>query len=196
MKEINLENPEWIMDGLAFYSPGYFETIGQIRDEDTRNLQSLGQARSKFPEKNVYDIKPYSKEDASVPNILVSVSSFGDASVELLDLDTIVKMSDCDIFTFSGDISHKINGDCYVSIVECSDTKRIIGSGSKTFEVIATIRDEYRLEVQADDEDQAIFFANGVDISQWKHPDIEPELSERRLIRHARWGNLRATEIS
>lgn len=77
-----------------------------------------------------------------------------------------------------------------------ADKVDYIGNGPKKFEVVARINDEYRLNVFAETEDEAIAMAYNHDISEWEHPVIEPHLEDRRIIRHARWGNLSAKEIS
>lgn len=69
------------------------------------------------------------------------------------------------------------------------------GSGSKTYKVTAVLRDEYTLDVKADSEEEAVDLAFNINIADWKHEEIEPHLTERAIVRMARWGNLSAEEV-
>ena len=84
----------------------------------------------------------------------------------------------------------------YVLTFAYVQQKALPGVGDKVFEVTAKISDEYRITVRANTSDEAIDFANGINISEWEHPDIEPHLTKRQIVRYARWGNLNAKEVS
>ena len=75
------------------------------------------------------------------------------------------------------------------------DEKPTFGSGSNKYRVKAIIRDEYVLEVLANSAEDAKAVASAVEIHHWDHLDIEPHLTERKLMRYARWGNFEVEDI-
>ena len=103
-------------------------------------------------------------------SILISIDS--DAPIDMPDVE--------DIFWVAGGIY---------------STEKNFGSGDKEYTVTAVLRDEYTLNVKADSEEDAVKYAMQINISDWKHEEIEPHLEERVLLRMARWGNLTAKEV-
>tara|TARA_B110000259_G_scaffold180550_1_gene221429 strand:- start:2055 stop:2558 length:504 start_codon:yes stop_codon:yes gene_type:complete len=89
----------------------------------------------------------------------------------------------------------KIQGD-EVAVLSIPDIKtRGFGKGPKRFLVTATINDRYTLPVWAETKEEAIALSHDVKTSLWDHPDIEPHLTQRVIVRMARWGNLEVEEI-
>ena len=83
----------------------------------------------------------------------------------------------------------------YKIIFSFSRKKELFGTGSKVYQVTAIIRDNYTINVLADSEEEAIANAKYIPAYEWHHPDIEPHLTERRMVRMARWGNFVAKEV-
>jgi hypothetical protein len=196
MNRIKFDHPQWIADGSGLYTPKYFESIDRVHDDKVRVSASIGQAKSKFPGKNIQGLVPDDRSEIDPEYIMLGIAAFGDTSVEIPSKNMILEMTERDILTIDISIPHKISGQFYVTELLGSPEKKVFGSGEKEFEVVATIRDEYRLKVFANSEEEAIDIANATDISDWQHPTIEPHLVDRKIIRHARWGNLKATEVS
>ena len=195
MEIIKFERPHWIQDGLIFYTPKYFQSNDDIKNSRQREVQMLGQAKSKFPNCYVLDSNLWDSFESDEENILVSIASFGKTEVVFIDLNKKLIMNELDILTMSSSVNIKIFGEYYLKKLKYSTEKKVFGSGSKTFEITATIRDDYKIKVNAETKEEALALANEVSISDWDHPDIEPHLSHRKIIRHARWGNLSVEEI-
>lgn len=179
--------------------PGYFSNV-KYADKENRKIDSsftpgmkqeiLGVNRSKFPE---YTVMPYEEPDG---HSMKSIVLLEDSTVRFLDLKLEITQPYGTIITFLNNLEYGVAGKHFLQ--EFSYTKRagLVGTGSKKFRVTATIKDKYTLDVMADDEESALLIANGVGMAEWDHPTIEPWLTDRRMIRHARWGNLDAMEIS
>lgn len=73
-----------------------------------------------------------------------------------------------------------------------SEIKEIQGVGSALYEVVATVTDEYRIKVYANSEEDAKETARTIDVANWDHPDIRPDLQDRVIVRHAKWGDFKA----
>lgn len=195
MEYIKPDIPSWVLEEKIFYTPKYFSNLNQIKDEEDRNLQILGLAKSKFLNMNVLDSNRYESFEDETEDFLVSISCFGDTTVVFPDLGQTLNMSSLDLLTLDSSISYAIQGDFHKQKLKCSKDKKVFGEGSSKFEVVATIRDEYRISVMADSPAEAIELARDIDICEWLHPDIEPHLEDRRLVRFARWGNFYTTEV-
>lgn len=194
MRNIKFDNPQWIGEGQGLYTPNYFESVDDVHDDKIRVSASIGQAKSKFIGKNIHGVAPEDRSEINPEYMLLSIAAFGETFVEIPSKDMVIELSERDILTIEMSLLHKISGKFYATELAGSPEKKVFGSGPKEFVVVATIRDEYRLKVFAETQEQAIDVANGVDIADWEHPTIEPHLTDRRIIRHARWGNLKAME--
>lgn len=196
MDRVKFDHPQWIADGSGLYTPNYFESLDKVHDKEFRVSSSIGQAKSKFTGRNIQGLVPDDRSGIDTEYIMLSIAAFGDTSVEIPSKNMILEMAETDILTIDISIPHKISGQFYVTELLGSPEKKVFGSGEKEFEVVATIRDEYRLKVFANSREEAIDIANATDIADWQHPTIEPHLVDRKIIRHARWGNLEATEVN
>lgn len=129
---------------------------------------------------------------------LVCILALGPTSVSFLDKDLEKIQIDCgDMVMFESNIKYSIDDYNLVKyfILKCEIKENLPGDGKIVYEVVSTIRDEYRIKVKANNPEEAIKVANTVPLNFWKHPDIEPHLRHRVVTRHARWGNLMATKI-
>ena len=155
------------------------------------DAQMLGITKSKFDIFNVFTSVMEGYDKIHVYAIL------GDGEVYFPELNIRHTIGYGDYLAYRSDLSMEITTDFIQRTFSYSNVKEIVGVGSKMYEVVATIRDEYRVFVYADSEEDAIKTADGITISEWRHPDIpeDSHLEDRRIIRHARWGNLSANEI-
>lgn len=161
--------------------------------ESTLPNEALQIAKSNFSEYSVFPWSGYESDCltvfvAKVDSQLRIMHNAVKETVLVKQFDIVIK--DSQDHEESEDLS-----DFYVFKLDYSRQKQLFGAGEKTFEVTAKIYDEYRIKVRANSDEEAIELANSVALSEWKHPDIEPHLTERRIIRYARWGNLHAEEV-
>lgn len=75
-----------------------------------------------------------------------------------------------------------------------TEEKQQLGSGSKEYEVTSVVRDEYKIKVFADSEEEAIEIAKNISPSKWEHLEIDTHIEQRSMIRMARWGHFSAKE--
>jgi hypothetical protein len=96
------------------------------------------------------------------------------------------------MFSFSVDTSD----DKYIVIVDAvySDDKQIASEGSNKYTVLSTIHDEYSIDVYADSKEEAIEKASTINLSEWEHLDLYPELENRVITKFSKWGNFRVKE--
>lgn len=69
------------------------------------------------------------------------------------------------------------------------------GVGTRVFEVTATLKDEYKILVKANTYEDAIKQAYSIDLTEWKHVDLNTNLPSIQINRYTKWGMLDATEI-
>lgn len=107
-----------------------------------------------------------------------------------------VSFGDCVITTDPSKILH-IDPDFILTEIEFyfSEQKKQVGTGSKEYEIISVVRDEYRLKVFANSEEEALEISRTVSPSKWEHLEIDTHLEQRHMVRMGRWGNLTAKEI-
>ncbi len=76
--------------------------------------------------------------------------------------------------------------------------KKVWGHGKNKYEVSCLIQDMYKVNVMADNEDEAKALAKDIEISYWDHPGYgsDNETYYRVLLRHAKWGNFIVNNIS
>lgn len=197
MEEPNIRQINGQIDGLfiekdvTLYSEdnflGYgFDNLGDIEEE------LFGIIRNKYSNLNIFNtvleqdrvltaIVFFQDADISTLgfNLHVSAGSVL-ASTKKIDLDNLSKVQNL-AFNFGYGTKHT--------------TK--IGTGPKEYEISAMIRDDYKLRVFANSEEEALSLADTIPINEWEHPDVaeDAHLEDRRVIRHCRWGNLSVKEL-
>lgn len=101
------------------------------------------------------------------------------------------------ILAFSGNCTVKHADPNLCAIKQIENFKHIgFGSGTKKFLVSSEVRDLFTINIKADTEDEAIALANSLPMHLWDHPDINEHLTQRVMVRMARWGNVFAREVS
>jgi hypothetical protein len=181
-----IDNARYLHPEKIFYT----QTIFTQKDIDN-NIKDLilGTAKGKFPQLNIFSY--YNNTDDGIYALL----SLENGKIYFNDFDIDLDMSYGDLVLFLSDIKYETKISDRMFKFSYNSKKEIFGTGNKMFEVIAKINDEYRIKVYADDEDSAIKQAYNIPIAEWQHPDLEPGLKDRQIIRHARWGNLSALEV-
>jgi hypothetical protein len=180
----------WVVPGKVFTSVNFFDE-DTLENRSELEEQMLGKVRSKFDKHNIYGY--FTNEGKNI----FAIAMHKNGVLSIPEHNVIMNVPRGTFIAFYDNIECNIleTSEYLEKHFSYVDKAGILGSGSKAFEVVATIRDEYRLKVMASSEDEALQIANAHDISEWEHPDIEPHLSDRRIIRHARWGNLSVREI-
>jgi hypothetical protein len=168
-------------------SPVDFEYIDQ---HELVKRQLLGVAKTKFDKFNILSCGDDFGKD------IIVVLALDNGQIIFNDLDINFNLNFGDAILFFSNIKYEINIGHNLYKFAYTDKKEIFGNGDKMFEVVATIKDQYKLKIYANNSKDAITQANRIPISEWEHPDIEPHLEDRQIIRHARWGNLAAIEVT
>ena len=93
------------------------------------------------------------------------------------------------VIGFKSSVQYKINSNEWKVCIFSYKNREAIGNGKYEFEIIATVKDQYRIKILANSYDEAKKIAYETNISNWDHPDIAPDLQDRVLLRFAKWGN-------
>lgn len=163
-------------------------------DKDGKALTHflLGHAKSKFGSFTVY-----SELMDGIDDCIISLAVLSEGSIEFPTLGVNLKASRGDVLTFLSDLPFIPQVKILQKKFSFVRKRELVGTGSKTFKVEVLIKDHYTININADTKEEAIEIANEIPIAEWEHPDIPEDLHliDRRVVRHARWGNLTAEEI-
>lgn len=179
----------WIMDGKVFYSTNAFNGPEFHDEYEYLKKKVIGIVKSKFSD---VSITGAARENEPC---IIALAVYEPTTIVVDGESTDVPPMTLVAFYNSLDYYIQESAGCVKFRFIYADKVDHIGDGSKKFEVVAKINDEYRIKVFAETEEEAIALAYNHDISEWEHPTIEPHLEDRRIIRHARWGNLTAKEM-
>lgn len=186
-----MEGTVWSVNKLIMFSPDTFDEKTIVEDGKELRMQMLGNAKSKFDIFNVF-----SGQMEGLENIhsLVALDS---GTIEFPDFNVKYEVSRGDLVAYRNDLTVNKNARFVEKLFAYNDAPKTFGSGSNLYEVVATIRDDYKISIYADSPAEALEIANQTSISEWRHPDVmeDSHLEDRRIIRHARWGNLSVNEI-
>jgi len=191
LMQVLVENEIYIMpEGLVFK-----EDYQKLQTQDVIDI-CYGVAQSKFG----YGSKNYNNQNVVIGNFengiqILFAKSNTSVFINLLNLS--IPLNAGELLIAKTDIGFKFNENNVISVIYgINFQEQFVGSGSKSYEVVCTIKDTYKIKVHANNEEEAIKIANETPIHSWKHPDIESDLLKSRvLVRMARWGDLVATEI-
>jgi hypothetical protein len=182
----------WIKDHSAI---SFYDSLSlseeKLNDNDAFFQKLLVVLKSHFFS---YTIYPWSNEE---PNQINAFLFTEETNVTIPSLDHEQVYYPTNILCVTNDIEVYVENKMAYKTFKFgfNKIKEPVGLGSKVFNVVATIRDEYRIKVYAESEQEAIDMAFDVPICEWEHPDIEPDLLDRQIIRYARWGNLSAKQV-
>ena len=128
--------------------------------------------------------------DDVLPYVICIICIDQNFSVVMAESKSVISMNTGDVLIFPSGMNHEIS-DMSKSLVKkiCYRKKIKNNTGSKEFTVTSTVIDKYQVIVYADSEEEAIENAKTVPISQWEHLNIYPDVSERKIIRYAKWCN-------
>jgi hypothetical protein len=101
-----------------------------------------------------------------------------------------------DILSFHSSNIFKSNKDFDQYTFKYNVDLNIWGEGDKVFEVTATLKDEYKIRVKSDTYENAIKQAYSINLTEWKHVDLNTNLPSIQINRYTKWGMLDATEIN
>jgi hypothetical protein len=186
-----MEGTVWSIDKTIMFSPSTIDDATLSENGRELHMQMLGNAKSKF---DIYNV--FSSQMAGLQNIhsLVAIDS---GTIEFPELNIKYKVDRGDLVAYRNDIYVIKTANFVEKLFAYNDAPKTFGSGSNLYEVVATIRDDYKISVYANSPEEALEIANQTSISEWRHPDVveDAHLEDRRIIRHARWGNLSVNEI-
>jgi hypothetical protein len=128
--------------------------------------------------------------DDVLPYVICIICTDQNFSVLMEESRSMISMNKGDVLIFPSGMNHEIS-DTNKAMVKkiCYRQKVRNKTGSKEFTVTSTVIDKYQVKVYADSEEEAIENAKTVPISQWEHLNIYPDVSERKIIRYAKWCN-------
>jgi len=181
----------WAIDKLIMFSPATVDEKTLRENGDDLYRQMLGNAKSKF---DIYNVFSGPMEGLDNIHSLVATTS---GSISFPDFDIKIDVNPGDLVAYRTNISTNTDARFVEYIFAYNSAPKTFGSGNKLYEVTATIRDDYKISVYANSDKEALEIADKISISEWRHPDVveDSHLEDRRIIRHARWGNLSVNEI-
>lgn len=157
----------------------------------------LGSINGKYSKKNNNTFVFY-KDHRTLPKVSAILNLKGNASVTLKINDKTynLKAGSFIMFPSISGFSIDVPDEKYLVIVDAvySDSTEIASNGSTKYTILSTIHDEYSIDVYADSEEEAIEKASTINLSQWEHLDLYPELEDRVITRFSKWGNFRIKE--
>jgi hypothetical protein len=187
----NLFSEEEIKSAIADIDKGTSYSLIKLRED------LLGSINGKYSKKNNNSFVFYDNH-TTLPKVSAILNLVGNATVTLriddkpytLKAGTFIMFPS--MFSFSLDAADKR----YVVVVDAvySNDKQIASEGSNKYTVLSTIHDEYSIDVYADSKEEAIDKASTINLSQWEHLDLYPELENRVITRFSKWGNFRVKE--
>jgi hypothetical protein len=183
------------------------ELDAAVLDIDTGNDNSesitklkkdlLGSINGKYAKKNNNQFILYNNH-ITLPKVSAILNLKGNASITLKINDKTYNLKDGSFIMFPSIFlfSMEVLNNKYLLIVDAvySEDMGIAGKGSTKYTVFSTIHDEYSIDVYADSEKEALEKASTINLSQWEHLDLYPELEDRAITRFSKWGNFRVKE--
>lgn len=128
--------------------------------------------------------------DDVLPYVVCIICIDQNFSVVMHESNSLIPMNPGDVLIFPSEMKHGISDTSKALIRKiCYREKIKNNTGSKEFLVTSTVIDKYQVLVYADSEEEAIENAKTIPISQWNHLDLYPDVSERKIIRYAKWCN-------
>jgi hypothetical protein len=131
-----------------------------------------------------------------LPTITGIICSKNQSTTTMEESKSRIAMTQGDILIFPSEMNYSLDGEENCRVFKVGYIKNVdINSGSKKFIVTATLKDQYNVEVSAENEEDAIAKAKNISISKWNHLDLYPDVKERKVIRYAKWNNFDAKPI-
>lgn len=181
----------WLIDRSIMVSPKTFNDEILFEGSADLKMQMLGITKSKFDNFNVFSNVMEGYDNIYVYAILE------DGTVSFPEVNIVHTIGRGDYLAYRSDMMADISSQAIKMVFAYNDSPKVFGDGKNLYEVTASIRDDYKISVYANSSEEALAIADKISISEWRHPDVleDAHLEDRRIIRHARWGNLSANEI-
>lgn len=187
----NLFSEEEIKSAVADIDKGTSDSLIKLRKD------LLGSINGKYSKKNNNRFVFYDNH-TTLPKVSAILNLVGNATITLKINDKSYNLKAGSFIMFPSMFSFSLDvvDDKYIMIVDAvySNDKQIANDGSKKYTVLSTIHDEYSIDVYADNEEDAIEKASTINLSEWEHLDLYPELENRVITKFSKWGNFRVKE--
>lgn len=187
----NLFSEEEIKSAVADIDKGTSDSLTKLRKD------LLGSINGKYSKKNNNRFVFYDNH-TTLPKVSAILNLVGNATITLRINDKSYNLKAGSFIMFPSMFSFSLDvvDDKYIMIVDAvySNDKQIANDGSKKYTVLSTIHDEYSIDVYADNEEDAIEKASTINLSEWEHLDLYPELENRVITKFSKWGNFRVKE--
>jgi hypothetical protein len=182
-----------------FFSSNFFDLNIDKNESDIINELFL-HCKSKFNlEFNMEIINEQSDGDG------ISVIVVSDYDTEIVFEDTAdilrfpdkkrISASPGDIISFHSSNNFISNQTIKLYNFNYKIDEKVFGEGSKLFEVTATLKDEYKIRVKSDSYEDAIKQAYSINLTEWKHVELNTNLPSIQINRYTKWGMLDAFEL-
>jgi len=185
---LNEDQVKSIIDDIDKYGQENSKLVADLKEE------ILGSVNGKYAEKNSVKFSIY-KEGMILPKVSFIINLKGELLVDLLINDRTYVLGAGSFLMFPTNFKFRINkkdNDYFViGNATYSNNKEGLLDGKNKYTVISSILDEYELDVFAENESDAIAKASFVDISQWNHLDLYPDLDDKVVTKFSKWGNFR-----
>ena len=187
----SLFSEEEIKSAVADIDKGTSDSLTKLRED------LLGSINGKYSKKNNNRFVFYDNH-TTLPKVSAILNLVGNATITLRINDKSYNLKAGSFIMFPSMFSFSLDvaDEKYIMIVDAvySNDKHIAGDGSKRYTVLSTIHDEYSIDVYADNEEDAIEKASTINLSEWEHLDLYPELENRVITKFSKWGNFRVKE--
>lgn len=101
-----------------------------------------------------------------------------------------IEMSKGDLLIFPSELKHQFESSNSTIVMKIPYSKNLKNDiGLNKYTVTSKLIDEYEIEVYASSKEEAEFIAKNTRISKWKHLDLFPDITDRKIIRYSKWGN-------
>ena len=105
-------------------------------------------------------------------------------------------MSKGDLLTFPSELRHQCELSSNIIVIKMPYLKNLKNDDTlNKYIVTSKLIDEYEIEVYANSKEEAEFIAKNTSISKWKHLDLFPDITDRKIIRYSKWGNFTVKPI-
>jgi hypothetical protein len=187
----NLFSEEEIKAAISDIDEGTFSGLLKVRSD------LLGSINGKYAKKNNNRFVFYDNH-TTLPKVSAILNLVGNATITLRINDKSYNLKAGSFIMFPSMFSFSIDvaDEKYLVIVDAvySDDRQIASEGSSKYTVLSTIHDEYSIDVYADSKEEAIEKASTINLSEWEHLDLYPELENRVITKFSKWGNFRVKE--
>lgn len=107
-----------------------------------------------------------------------------------------IEMSKGDLLIFPSELRHQFEFSNNIIVIKMPYLKNLKNDDTlNKYIVTSKLIDEYQIEVYANSKEEAEFIAKNTAISKWKHLDLFPDITDRKIIRYSKWGNFNVDPV-